>query len=72
MKPVSFKTNRVLLIICIAFFMIGIRVFHIGVIQREDRMKEAEKPKLRTILVRADRGEIHEDVYKRQILPWVK
>ncbi len=58
MKPVSFKTNRTLLIICIAFFMIGIRVIHLGVIQREDHLKEAEKPKLRTILVQADRGEI--------------
>jgi cell division protein FtsI/penicillin-binding protein 2 len=58
MKPVSLKTNRTLLIICVAFLIIGVRILHLGVVQREDKLKEAEKPKLRTLLVRADRGEI--------------
>ena len=58
MNLIHLKTNRVLHIICIAFLIIGIRVLHLGVIQREDQLKEAEKPKLRTLLLRADRGEI--------------
>lgn len=58
MQSVSFKTNRVIHILCIAFLLIAVRVLHLGVVQREDKLKEAEKPKLRSILLRADRGEI--------------
>src|SRR5579872_1636009 len=52
------KTNRVLHIVFLAFLLTGFRIWHLGVIQREEKLKEAQKPKLRTILVRADRGMI--------------
>jgi cell division protein FtsI/penicillin-binding protein 2 len=58
MKSVTFQTNRVLLLLCCAFFLIAVRVFHLGVVQRENMLKEAEKPRLRSLLIRADRGEI--------------
>ena len=54
----SDKTNRILHIVLIAFLAIGFRVWHLGVIQREEKLRESEKPKLRTILLRADRGTI--------------
>lgn len=58
MKSASLQTNRVLLILCLAFVLIGVRVLHLSVVQRENMLKEAEKPKLRSLLIRADRGEI--------------
>lgn len=58
MNTVASQTKRVLLILCAAFALIGVRVLHLGVVQRENMLKEAEKPKLRSLLVRADRGEI--------------
>lgn len=58
MKPVNFKINHVLLIICVVFCLIGVRIFHLGVIQRESLLKEAEKPKRRSLLLHSDRGEI--------------
>ncbi len=58
------KTNRVLHIIFIAFLLITFRVWHLGFIQKEAMMKEAEKPKTRTILLKADRGEIQDRFHK--------
>ncbi len=52
------KTYRVLALILFAFLAIGLRVWHLEVIQREERLLEAQKPQQRTILVRADRGTI--------------
>ena len=57
MNP-SIKTNRILHLILVAFLLIAFRVWHLGVIQREEKLREAQKPKLRTILLRADRGTI--------------
>lgn len=58
MKSIALKTNRVLLLICFAFVVIGARIVHLGVVKKEPMLKEAEKPKRRTLLIRADRGEI--------------
>lgn len=58
MQSKYIKSRRVLYTICVGFIVIAFRVFHLAVIQREDKLKEAEKPKQRTILLRADRGEI--------------
>ena len=54
----SRKIQRVLTIFFIFFLAILLRVWHLGVIQREDRLIEALKPQQRTILLRADRGKI--------------
>ncbi len=58
MQSVSFKVNRSLLIICSVFLLIGVRIFHLGIVQRESMLKQALKPKTRSLLVRAERGEI--------------
>lgn len=58
LDSVSAKTNRILHILLVAFFFIGFRVWHLGVMQREEKLKEAEKPKVRTLLMRAERGEV--------------
>jgi len=53
---ISAKINRILGIFLLAFVAIIFKVWHLGVIQREDKLQEAQKPRARTILVRADRG----------------
>ncbi len=55
---IAAKTNRVLGIFLLAFLAIVLRVWHLGVVQREEKLLEAQKPQQRTILVRADRGTI--------------
>jgi len=52
------KTNKVLGIFLIAFLSIVLRVWHLAVIQREEKLIEAQKPQKRSILLRADRGTI--------------
>lgn len=54
----ALKTNRVLGFILLAFLAIILRIWHLEVIQREDKLLEAQKPQQRTILIRADRGTI--------------
>lgn len=58
MKSLDFKINKVLFIIFVAFLMIATRVLHLSIVLRDCLLKEAEKPKLRTMLLKADRGEI--------------
>ena len=57
MTPLQ-KTNRLLQIIAVAFLLIGFRIWHLAVIQREDKLIEAQKPQRRTQVQRADRGSI--------------
>lgn len=52
----STKIQRVLSLFLLAFLAIILRVWHLGVIQREEKLLEAQKPQARTLLVRADRG----------------
>lgn len=52
------KTNRVLGIFLLCFLAIILKVWHLEVIQREEKLLEAQKPQQRTILVRANRGTI--------------
>lgn len=54
----NWKIKRLLGIFLIAFLVIVLRVWHLGVIQREDKLLEAQKPRQRTVLVRANRGTI--------------
>lgn len=56
----ALKINRVLGIILIAFLAIVLRIWHLEVIQREEKLLEAKKPQQRTLLVRADRGAIYD------------
>jgi cell division protein FtsI/penicillin-binding protein 2 len=54
----SFQINRILQVILAAFSIIVLRVWHLGIIQREEKLIEAKKPQTRSILLRADRGTI--------------
>lgn len=58
MSITSAKTNRVLQVILLAFLAIVLRIWHLEVIQREDKLQEAVRPQQRNILLRADRGTI--------------
>ncbi|MBI3508718.1 MAG: hypothetical protein HY069_03690 [Chlamydiia bacterium] len=52
------KTQRLLQILFAMFLVIVFRVWHLGVIQREEKKIEAQKPQQRQILLRANRGTI--------------
>lgn len=58
MSVFSSKTNRILHVILGAFLIIGFRVWHLEVVQREEKIRESERPKRRTIVQKADRGTI--------------
>ena len=60
LPSISLKTNRVLRVILFAFLAIVLRIWHLGTIQREDRLIEAQKPQQRALLLRADRGTIYD------------
>ncbi len=57
MNPTS-KTHRILSLILVAFLGIVFRIWHLAVVQHEDKLAESQKPQRRTVLVRADRGTI--------------
>lgn len=50
------KTNRLLQIFLGAFLLIAFRIWHLAVIQREERLAESQKPREKTFVQRADRG----------------
>ncbi len=52
------KINRILAVICAACLAICLRALHLGVVQREAKLIEAQKPQSRTVIERADRGTI--------------
>lgn len=53
---IASKVSRILGIFLAFFLMILIKVWHLEVVQREDKLLEALRPQQRTILIRADRG----------------
>lgn len=55
---ISSKVHRVLSIFLLFFLTIFLRVWHLGVIEREEKLLEAQKPQQRTVLSRASRGRI--------------
>jgi cell division protein FtsI/penicillin-binding protein 2 len=55
MPPLQ-KTNRLLQIFLTAFLLIGLRVWHLAVIQREEKLQAAKCPQQRTIVSKANRG----------------
>ena len=52
------KTNRLLQIFLGAFLLIAFRIWHLAVIQRDEKLLEAQKPQRRTIIQQANRGTI--------------
>lgn len=50
------KTNRLLQIFIGAFLLIAFRIWHLAVIQREEKLAESQKPREKTFVQRADRG----------------
>lgn len=56
----SIKINRILQVILAACLIIILRVWHLGIIQRDEKLIEAQKPQSRTLLIRADRGTIYD------------
>lgn len=52
------KTNRLFQIILCSFLLIGFRIWHLAIIQGEEKILEAEKPRRRTVMQRATRGMI--------------
>ena len=54
------KIDRVLHFILILFLLISFRIWHLCIIQKDERLKEASQPQKRTILERAKRGAIYD------------
>ena len=52
------KSNRLLQIFLGAFLLIAFRIWHLAVVQREEKLEEAQKPQRRTIVQQAERGSI--------------
>jgi cell division protein FtsI/penicillin-binding protein 2 len=50
------KTRQMLRIILAAFFVILLRVWHLSVIEKEQKQSEAERPRRRTLAIKASRG----------------
>ena len=55
---VAQKTNRLLQIILCSFLLIGFRIWHLAVVQGEEKSIEAQKPRRRTVVQHANRGMI--------------
>lgn len=54
------KTNRLLQIFLGAFLLIAFRIWHLAVVQREEKLIESQKPKRRTFVQKAQRGAIYD------------
>ncbi len=52
----SDKINKILTIILVACLGIALRAWHLGMVQRDQKWIEAQKPQSRAMLLRADRG----------------
>lgn len=50
------RTLRMLRIICLAFLIILLRVWHLEIIQKNQKKLEADRPRRRTIAIQANRG----------------
>lgn len=57
-RPFSERVNRILNVILLCLGGILLKVWHLSVIQHEDRVLQAQKPKRKSIWVAAHRGEI--------------
>jgi len=57
---ISAKANRVLNIILIAMILIVLRIWHLAVIQYEDKLEESRKPQRRVVMEAAKRASIRD------------
>ncbi len=57
-KDILKKITFVLNVIIVIFFLILVKVWHLSVLQKEQRLKAAIKPQRRTIIEKANRGTI--------------
>lgn len=58
--PISHKVNRVLNLTLLAFLLIFIRVWYLGVIQHEEHVEKALKPQRKTLLDKVERATIRD------------
>ena len=54
------KVNKILNVILVALFLIVLRVWHLAVIQHDDKLEELRKPQFRMLLEPAKRGTIRD------------
>ena len=57
---ISLKANRVLNVILVALILIALRIWHLEVIQYEEKLEESRKPQRRTVIEPAKRGTIRD------------
>lgn len=57
-RSVSQKTNLVLRVFLVALFLILFRIWHLSVLQRDEKLAKAQNSQKRTYLLRANRGTI--------------
>ena len=58
LPSISHKTNRILRLVLAALFLILFRIWHLSVLQREEKLSEAQKSQRKTHLIKANRGTI--------------
>ncbi|MDR3624482.1 MAG: penicillin-binding transpeptidase domain-containing protein [Chlamydiales bacterium] len=59
-EPIPLKANKVLNIILVIMVLIVIRLWHLSIIQHEEKIEEARKPQRRTVVERAPRASIRD------------
>ncbi len=59
-EDIPAKANRVLNLVLIGITLITLRVWHLGVIQHEDRLEESRRPQKRVVVEPAKRGTIRD------------
>lgn len=57
-ENISTKTNRILNGILVVLILFVIRIWHLGVVQHEEKVEASRKPQKRTIVEKADRAAI--------------
>lgn len=60
LQDIPTKANRILNLILLAFLLIVLRIWHLSVIQHEERQENALKPQRRTLIEAAKRGTIRD------------
>ncbi len=58
--PISIKVGRVLNLILVGLLLILVRVWYLSVIQREEKLKQAQEPKRRSIIEHVERATIRD------------
>lgn len=58
--PTSYKANKILHLSLVALFLIVLRIWHLTVIQHDEKEEAARKPQVKTIFIPAQRGTIRD------------